>query len=186
MVAASIGNLLSVSRLTWAWARDGGLPKYFAMVDGKTRIPMRAVSGTAFIIALLSFLFLNDHAFIALGAIGSLSSMSLYVSYIIGLGCIIYFRLANSSDLQRGDWSCGKFGLPINIFALLYTIWEVIWLPFPNALPVTGANMNYAGPVYMAVLVMAVSYWFLWARKHWEGPNMKVVEIVLQNEEDPK
>ncbi|TLS30109.1 hypothetical protein PpBr36_03848 [Pyricularia pennisetigena] len=186
MVAASIGNFWSISRLTWAWARGGGLPKYFAMVDGKPRIPMRAVSGTALIIALLSLLFPNDRAFIAIGAIGSLSSISLYVSYIIGLGCIIYFRLANPGCFQRGEWSCGRLGLPVNIFALIYTGWEVVWLPFPNALPVAGANMNYAGPVYVALLVMAVSYWFSWARRHWEGPNMKVVEIVLQNDDASK
>lgn len=33
----------SASRLTWAWARDGGLPQYFALVDGRVHVPSRAI-----------------------------------------------------------------------------------------------------------------------------------------------
>lgn len=182
MFAASIGNLSSVSRLTWAWARDGGLPKYFAIVDGQTRVPMRAVCGTTFIVALLSLLYLNDQAFIALGAISSLSSISMYISYGIALICILYARCKISGGFQLGEWNCGRFGLPINIVALVYTAWEIPWLAVPNVLPVTVTNMNYAGPIYLAVLVGVVSYWFLWAKKNWAGPNMKIVGIVLNDD----
>lgn len=50
-----------------------------------------------------------------------------------------------------------------------------------SLLPVTVANMNYAGPIYLAVLVGAVSYWFLWAKKNWTGPNTKIVGIVMND-----
>lgn len=33
----------STTRLTWAWARDGGLPQYFGFVDEKHRVPSRAI-----------------------------------------------------------------------------------------------------------------------------------------------
>lgn len=35
---SSLGLVASVSRLSWAWARDGGLPSYFAYVSPRSRI----------------------------------------------------------------------------------------------------------------------------------------------------
>ena len=43
VIVGAIGSVASVSRLTWAWARDGALPAYFAYVDPKHRIPLRSV-----------------------------------------------------------------------------------------------------------------------------------------------
>lgn len=184
--AGIIGIHSSVSRLTWAWARDGGLNRYFAVVDSKTHVPMRAVMCTTTIIVALALLNLNNKAYIALGAVTSLSTLSLYASYTIVLSCVIYVRLATPGGLEVGEWNCGRFGLFLNIFALIYTVYEIVWLPFPNVLPVTAVNMNYAGPVYVVVILGAVGYWFLWARRNWVGPNMRVVEIVLKNDEASK
>lgn len=55
-LAASMAVFSSVSRLTWAWARDGGLPPYFGYVDGNHRIPFRAVLLTFVIVLALSLL----------------------------------------------------------------------------------------------------------------------------------
>lgn len=43
VISGAIGSVASTSRLTWAWARDGALPAYFAYVDPKHRIPLRSV-----------------------------------------------------------------------------------------------------------------------------------------------
>lgn len=43
IISGTIGSVASTSRLTWAWARDGALPAYFAYVDPKHRIPLRSV-----------------------------------------------------------------------------------------------------------------------------------------------
>lgn len=45
LVSGQIGALASVSRLTWAWARDGAFPgsRFFAHVDPKQRVPLRSV-----------------------------------------------------------------------------------------------------------------------------------------------
>ena len=43
IISGTIGSVASTSRLTWAWARDGVLPAYFAHVDPHYRIPVRSV-----------------------------------------------------------------------------------------------------------------------------------------------
>jgi choline transport protein len=42
VIAGAIGSVTSISRLTWAWARHGTLPAYFAHVDQKHCIPLRS------------------------------------------------------------------------------------------------------------------------------------------------
>lgn len=175
--SATMGNVASVSRLTWAWSRDGALPIYFGYVDGKYRIPFRAVLLTSFIVALLTLLNLNSETYIALGAITSLSSMAMYLSYAMILSVVLYARL--TGPIERGPWNWGRQGTLINIVALVYTAYVLIWFPFPQTLPVDASNMNYCGPVLGAVLVLAVSLWFI-RQNRWQGPNRAIVDLQLR------
>jgi choline transport protein len=179
--SGSAGVVTSVSRLTWAWARDGGLPQYFAHVDKKHRVPVRAVVLNCCIAAVLALLNLGNRTYVALGAITSLSSMAAQASYLIILGCIIYARFTTGIKVEA--WNMGRAGLVINIIALVYTIWVLIFLPFPNNLPVTASNMNYSGPVFGLVLIGSISWWFLRAKHTWEGPNREIVDYILKQSE---
>ncbi|KAM0814827.1 putative Amino acid/polyamine transporter I [Seiridium cardinale] len=179
-IAGNMGVVSSVSRLTWAWARDGGLPQYFGHVDAKQRVPLRALILTCSIVTALAFLNIGSGTYIALGAIVSLSSMAAYLSYAIILFCVLYARFTTGIKLE--EWNLGKGGPYINIVALIYTIWVMIWLPFPNNLPVTASNLNYCGPVFGAVLVGTIGLWFLRAKSRWSGPNRALVDFVLRTE----
>lgn len=107
--------------------------------------------------------------------------MSIYLSYGIVLGCVLWARLTKGVEL--GQWNFGKkAGIVVNIIGLIYTVYATIWLPFPNYLPVTATNMNYSGPVLGAVLLFAVSLWVVRARRQWGGPNLAIVDYILRNE----
>lgn len=197
-ISGNMGVVSSVSRLTWAWARDGGklialidlpclaadinpgLPQYFGIVDGKSRVPARAIIMTSIIVLLLSLLNIGSSSYIALNAIVSLSSLAIYMSYAIVLACVLYARLTNG--LELGQWNLGRAGTAVNMFGLVYTVYAMIWLPFPTDLPATASNMNYCGPVFGVVLVAAITLWFIRAQRGWDGPNRAVVDFVLKNE----
>ncbi|KAF5586352.1 GABA permease [Fusarium pseudocircinatum] len=178
--SVNLANIASVSRLTWAWSRDGGMPAYFAYVSPNHRVPTRSITLTVFLVCALNLLNIGNTSYVAFGAITSLSSLALYLSYAIAIASIIYVRLSGS-NIKLGEWNLGRFGLPVNIFALVYTLYVIIFLPFPSTLPVTGENMNYCGPVMVAVLAIAVGLWFTHARKHWNGPNLTILEFVVAN-----
>ncbi|KAF3011479.1 hypothetical protein E8E14_006118 [Neopestalotiopsis sp. 37M] len=178
-ISGNIGVVSSVSRLTWAWARDGGLPQYFGHVDAKQRVPLRAIILACSIGSALALLNIGSGTYIALGAIVSLSSLAAYLSYAIVIACVLYARLAGPG-IQLGQWNLGWAGPFVNVVALLYSVWVMIWLPFPNNLPVTAANMNYCGPVFGAVLAGTIGLWFVRARKHWRGPNRAIIDFVLR------
>lgn len=131
---------------------------------------------------ILSLFNLGSTTYVALDAITSLSCTAIYVSYIIVLACVLHFRLVKG--FPSTAWSLGKFGTTINIVALVYTTYTVIWLPFPNYLPVTASNMNYSGPVLLAVLIGAVSLWFVRAKDHWTGPNQDIIDFVMKSESE--
>jgi hypothetical protein len=43
-------------------------------------------------------------------------------------------------------------------------------MPFPQILPATKDNMNYAGPVFGAVILGALGDWFLGGNKRFKMP----------------
>lgn len=49
------------------------------------------------------------------------------------------------------------------------------FVALPTIMPVTAANMNYAGPLVLAVAVLAVCDWVLSGRKRFKLPEVPVV-----------
>ncbi|CAG8110526.1 unnamed protein product [Penicillium salamii] len=170
---ALFNGLASVTRLTWAFARDNGLPfsEFFAVVDPTYKIPLRALFLVASCIFALSFIQIGSTA--AFNAILSLSTLGLYISYLVPLTLLVLKRLTSPQDIPQGAFSLGKLGLPMNLLAILFATYFSIFLPFPATLPVTGENMNYAGPVLGFVILFACGDWIVRGRHKWEGPGMK-------------
>jgi len=142
-------------------------------------VPSRAIWLVVTVVGLLSLLNIGSTA--AFGAIIALSSLALYFSYFIAICCMVHARF-RANGVQLGEWNLGRYGLAVNIFALVYTVWVMIFLPFPNTLPVTAVNMNYCGPIFGAVLLFTLSLWFLRGRKHWPGPNVEIIRLVINQE----
>ncbi|KAH1337206.1 hypothetical protein KXW98_001546 [Aspergillus fumigatus] len=169
---ALFNGLASVTRLTWAFARDNGLPfsDFFVHIDRKHKIPIRALFLVATLVVLLSFIQIGSTA--AFNAILSISTLGLYFSYIIPLILLVIKRFREPQDIPRGVFHMGRWGLPVNLFAIAFAIYVSIFLPFPAQVPVTGENMNYAGPVLGAVMIFACVDWVVRGRRKWVGPTI--------------
>ena len=174
-VFGSLSSITSASRLTWAWSRDGALPAYFSYVDPRTRTPARSNLLPIAAVMLLSLLNLANYT--AFSVIVSLSTFGLYQSYFLAIACKLSARLSRRDE--AAPWSLGKYGVAINVFALLYTGWLAIFMVFPTYLPITGTSMNYALPINAFVWIIAVVSWFTWANKNWSGLNNEIVSIVV-------
>ncbi|PYI01627.1 GABA permease [Aspergillus sclerotiicarbonarius CBS 121057] len=154
----------------------GMLPGWIALfnglasVDPRFKIPIRALFLVATLVILLSFIQIGSTA--AFNAILSLSTLGLYISYLIPLVLLVIKRLTAPGDIPQGTFSLGKWGLPINLVAILFATYFSIFLPFPATLPVTGENMNYAGPVLGFIMLFAIGDWVVRGRHKWNGPTM--------------
>ena len=120
---------------------------------------------------------LNIPSTAAFGAFIALSSFGLFMSYFIAIGCMLYARLSKEG-VQYGGWRLGRWGVGINIFALVYTVYIMVFLPFPSTLPVTGANMNYALPIFAFAFLAALGLWLFWGKKNWKGLDEGVIALV--------
>ncbi|KAK4546356.1 hypothetical protein LTR36_002033 [Oleoguttula mirabilis] len=180
--ASGFALLASVSRLTFAFARDGGMPfsKFFAYVDPHYHIPIRSIALVSVVIVLLSLI--NIGSSIALNAILSLSTLALYVSYLIPITLLVMKRL-RKEPIEFGPWRLGASGLWINLYAIAFGIYIVIFLPFPVATPVNAASMNYAGPVFLGLLLIALIDWFVRGRKHYVGPTQEDIGYEVEAKE---
>jgi choline transport protein len=174
---SSLTAISSVSRLTWAWSRDGGLPAYFTYLDPTHRIPVRSVWLGVVSISLICLLNIASEGTIAFNAITSLSSFVFFFSYSVATACLLYARLAG--NITMGEWNLGKWGIPVNLYALIYSLYIMVFLPFPSVLPVTANSMNYTGPVFGLVLFVVIVWWFLHGKSHWRGPNLTIMEYVM-------
>ncbi|KAK3112776.1 hypothetical protein LTR53_010592 [Teratosphaeriaceae sp. CCFEE 6253] len=172
--ASGFALLASVSRLTFAFARDGGLPssKLFAFVDPHRHIPIRSICLVSVVIVLLSLI--NIGSSIALFAILSLSTLALYISYFIPIGLLILKRL-RKEHIDFGPFTLGSFGIWINLFAFAFGVFIVIFLPFPATTPVNATTMNYAGPVFLGLVMVALIDWFVRGRNHYVGPTQETI-----------
>ena len=174
-ISVALGTVASTSRLTWAWARDGALPKYFAYVDPRHRIPLRSIWLPLIIVGLLSLLNLVNYT--AFSVIISLSTFGLYQSYFLAIGCMLHARL--TGRIHEAPWSLGQWGVPVNAAAMFYTAWIGTFLVFPSYLPVTATTMNYALPISAFVWIFALVSWFAWARRHWKGLDAEIIDKVV-------
>ena len=120
---------------------------------------------------------LNIASTAAFGAFIALCSMGLFASYMIAIGCMLYTRL--TTGVQLGGWNLGRYGVAINVYALLYSLYIFIFLPFPASLPVTGPSMNYALPIFAFTIMFSLGSWWLYGKKRWAGLNKDIVEVVL-------
>jgi choline transport protein len=129
-------------------------------------MPLNALGLISVIAFLLSLIYIGSST--AFNAIIALTGIALHISYLCP---ILFFMLKKmKGDVKMGPWSMGCWGIPVNLFSLMYLIFVIIWMPFPTELPVTGSNMNYAGPVFLAILIGALTDWVISGHKRFQVP----------------
>jgi choline transport protein len=168
---AFFNGLASVTRLMWAFARDNGLPfsDFFVKVDRRLKIPLRALGLVTGWIFVLSFMQMGSTA--AFNGIMSLSALGLYISYLFPLSFLVWGRL--KGDVPSGAYSLGRWGLTLNLVAILFATYFAVFLPFPPTLPVTPENMNFSGPVLGFIMLCSCVDWVARGRHKWTGPTMR-------------
>jgi choline transport protein len=135
-------------------------------------VPLNAIYMSVTLSILLSLIVIGSS--VALDAIVSLCTLAAFMSYTLPIGSFLWYRIAHGQSIAYGPWKLGKWGIPINIFALCWCIFFVAILPFPSEMPVTWQNMNYAGPIGLAVFAILTVDWLIRARHNFYGPRIEV------------
>ena len=152
-----VSIMTTASRLTWGFARDGGVPwsNYFAHVDSYWNVPMRALWGETFWIALIGVLYLFANT--VLTAILSVSTIALTISYVLP---IVALMVVGRDKLPPGKFRLGRWGYACNWISIVYCSITTDFFFFPGSPNPAIADMNWAIAVFGVMLVVAVLFWF--------------------------
>ena len=138
-------------------------------------IPLNAVLLTFTITALLSLINIGSTA--AFNAIGSLAVSALLGTYIISLTCLILRRI-RGPPLPPRRWSLGRFGILVNIGAIMFLLVVWVFVFFPVAIPVTPPTMNWNVVMFGGTMIFAVVYYLFVGKSAYTAP----VEFVRRSE----
>jgi amino acid transporter len=175
-VCSAISILATSSRQSFAFARDKALPfsDFFAHVSPKSKIPVNAITATTVITILLSLINIGSTA--AFNAIASLTVASLFMSYLLCIGCFIMRRL-REERMPPTRFSLGKFGLPINILSFAYLFFAIVFSFFPTTATVEPATMNWSILVFGAVVIFAIVQYVVHGKRIYEAPVVHIEKI---------
>ena len=105
----------------------------------------------------------------AFNVVVSLTLLALLSTYMISIGCVLLKRI-RKQELPPARWSLGRWGLPINAFAFVYSAFVIVFCCFPNSVPVTTSTANWAPLVWVGVIGVAASIYILHGSKFYTPP----------------
>jgi choline transport protein len=155
-----MGQAVSVvttsSRLTWGFARDGGLPwgTFFSEINDTWKVPARALWLQGGLIGLVSILYIFANT--VLEAILSVSTVALTISYAMPILTLV---LVGRDRLPPGEFTLGRFGPVINWISIIYCSITSVFFFFPREPNPAPADMNYAIAVFGVMLVVTLGFW---------------------------
>ena len=187
LLFAGISIMTTSSRMTYAFARDGGLPfsRLFARVHPKLDVPLEALGFTIVVVVVFGLIFLGSSS--AFNAIVSASVVALGLTYGIpvAINCLRGRKMLPPTRAFKMPEPLAWFA---NLLGIAYVILTTILFVFPPELPVTGSSMNYCIVAFAIVLIISMTQWFVDGRKNYTGPSVDLDEIVLTaaqtNDED--
>lgn len=149
------------SRLTWGFARDGGIPfsVYFTKVDETWRAPARAMVLQGCIVGVVGVLYL--FASTVLEAILSVATIALTISYGLPIVAVMW---AGREKLPPGGFRLGHLGPLVNWVSVIYCAVTTVFFFFPAEPNPAPADMNYAIAVFGVMLVISIGFWFVKGR----------------------
>jgi len=153
----------------FAFARDGGLPgKDLLTKMNGNHIPYISVIFTCIFTCILALI--NLGSTVAFNAIISLQLLALMSTYCISIGCVLYQRIANPSQLPFARWGLGKHGLWINAIGFVYSFFTLIWIAWPVAASPTKETFNWSSVMFAGVLIISFTFYVVTGRKTYSGP----------------
>lgn len=169
---AGIAVLTTSSRMTFAFARDGGLPAsaLWWKVHPTLGVPMNALYLNVLVVIVFGCIYLGSS--VAFNAIIAASVVALGVSYGIpvALNLASFRRKLPERSFALPPW----LGWTANVIGLIYTIVTTVLFLFPPAIPVSGSTMNYCVVAFAIILVISTVQWIVDGRKNFEGPRITI------------
>jgi urea carboxylase system permease len=178
VIAITVCNLAvhtAAIRMMFAMARDNNLPagEHLARIDPRTKTPIIP----AVLIGVLAILILvvnirQPQIFVVITSIGIIM---IYIAYLLVTGPMLLARLRGqwrSEDAPAGYFSLGRWGLLVNVMAVLWGVGMALNLAWPrssiyNATEPFHWYLKWGAFLFIGVVMLGgfAYYWFVQRRK---------------------
>ena len=141
----TVSSVTSNSRMLYAFARDNAVPgsRIWHVINERVQIPVNAVCGMS--VAALLIALPTVQSVEAFGAVTSIATIGLYVSYIIPIVCRL---TVGRKEFVPGPFYLGAFSIPIACIATCWVVIICVFFVLPNTFPIDMAlNFNCASRV---------------------------------------
>jgi amino acid transporter len=119
---------------------------------------------------------INIGSTVAFNAIGSLAVSAILGTYIISFTVLILRRL-RGGPLPARRWTLGRYGIFVNIGAVLFLLVVWVFVFFPLQTPVTPSTMNWNIVMFGGTMIFACVYYVVVGKNNYTAP----VELVKRN-----
>jgi urea carboxylase system permease len=178
IVSACLAIQNSASRVMFSMARDGRLPgaRLLARVGPRTGTPI--ITGIAVGVLAIAVLLINLGNPAAFAAVTSTSVVIVYLAYLLVTVPTLGARLGGRLPPRpQGGFSLGRWGLPVNLFAVVYGAAMMVNIAWPRQAVYDPAGTSWALQ-YLALLfvVGAMVHRLL---RHRSAPAVVAVEAAV-------
>ncbi|KAG9236417.1 amino acid/polyamine transporter I [Amylocarpus encephaloides] len=174
-------SMTSNSRMMFAFARDGGIPRFFNQVDSIFKSPILTIWLAAFLSFCLALPSLGSS--VAFAAATSIATIGLYISY--GIPILIGLIYHTSFTMRKGPFSLGVFSRPVAFVAVSWIAFITIIFCLPTTNPVDSQTLNYTVVAVGIIAIGANVMWLVTARKWFVGPQIELQEAARVDIEEP-
>jgi LPXTG-motif cell wall-anchored protein len=139
-----------------------------------TQTPLYSVWAVVLFCCLLNLIGLGSTQ--TINGIFGVTAPAMDFSYIAVIGGRLWYE--KDHPITPGPFRLGRWQKPINLIAIFWVIFISVVLFFPPVYPVTGSNMNYAIAIAGFILIFALSWWYINARKYVNFTNTLFIAIM--------
>ena len=170
-------TIQTASRLTWSFARDGGLifSKQLGHCHEGLGVPLWALLANAVVVFIMGCIYLGST--VAFNAIVGTCLILMHLNIAVP----IFFLMLSGRNPRylpkKGHWNMGMLGWLYNGISVVWAVIVLIFYCFPTATPVTGSTMNYAAAVLATMFLFSVINWFVWAKKNFTEPKIDLARL---------
>lgn len=168
----------TASRLTWSFARDKALvfSNHIGRIHPGLGVPVWALIANAVVVFVMGCIYLGST--VAFNAIVGTCLILMHVTIAIP----ILFLMASGRDSrflpEKGHWNMGVAGWLFNFISVIWALIVLVFYCFPATNPTSGSAMNYASAVLGVMALFGAVNWFVYARRHYEGPQINLVRLM--------
>lgn len=160
-------------RLMFAMARDNALPagSRLARIDPKRKTPV--VPAVLIGVAAVLILVVNIGTPEIFTAVTSVAIIMIYIAYLLVTVPMLLKRLRGEwpgPDAKKGGYfSLGRWGLPVNIIAVVWGTLMAINLAWPREDVYGGGVLSFIAPIFIGAVVVIGLAWYLVRGRHHIG-----------------